>query len=798
MIRDKEIRGLYKMETDEHFQRMDEALLCLETNPGDKGPLDELMRQAHSLKGASRMAGTEKVEKVAHALEDIFRAVLEDKFVLTSEIVDRLLRGLDGLRSFVEEAVTGKASAFNADDAERELEQLLQSGLSDTAAVKQKDSMEKPGEKRKRTAKKRRTPAATRTRASAAMEAGAKGRADSPRGEANVEGEDTREDSAEAGVAPGSGESGAYHIDMVRVETRKLDALMTQAGELTVAKGRVGRVLLLVDELLSLLDEWNRGVTKLQRRPTGVGARAGILSMDESREEALIREKGRLDELVGKVSALRNVAYGGYAQLETVAGEVIRSANDLRLLPLSILFRLFPRMVRDLAQMQSKEVDLIVEGGDTRADKRILEEMKDPIMHLLRNAIDHGIEDPQVRERLGKPRRGHIYLRAHQGPTSIEIEVMDDGRGLDIGEINKAAQKRGVSGSGEDGVLTPDEARSVVFSPGFSTSSFITEVSGRGVGLDVVRAIAESLKGEVKVTSEENAGCTVRIKLPISLAARRVLIAHVAGNAYALPVESIEKSLFVSDEDIFLMEGRDTIILDDQPVSVARLRELLGVGGGTSPTGPAGKGSQVPCLIISDGHDRCGLVVDELLNEQEVVLKPRSSLLKRVRNVLGVSILDTGRICVILNPQDLMKSLLRPTAPIGLGEESEADEVADTPRLVLLAEDSITTRTQEKRILEGAGYEVVTAVDGLDAWNALAAHSFDAVVSDILMPNMSGLELTEKIRKEERYHEMPIILVTSLATAEDRKRGLEAGANAYISKGTFDQTVLLETLKRLA
>ena len=277
-----------------------------------------------------------------------------------------------------------------------------------------------------------------------------------------------------------------------------------------------------------------------------------------------------------------------------------------------------------------------------------------------------------------------------------------------------------------------------------------------------------------------------------------MLIAQVAGNAYAVPVESVDMSLFVGDGDIFPMEGRDTIMLDGRPVSVAPLRRLLDIDDGTVITGAAAKGSQVPCVIISDGEDRCGLLVDELSSEREIVLKSERSLLKRVRNVLGATILDTGRICIILDPQDLMKSLLRPTVSARPEEEADPGEASATKRTVLLVEDSITTRAQEKRILENAGYEVMTAVDGLDAWNALAERPFDAVVSDILMPNMSGLELTEKIRKEERFRELPIILVTSLASAEDKRRGLDAGANAYITKTAFDQTVLLEALKRLA
>ena len=420
--------------------------------------------------------------------------------------------------------------------------------------------------------------------------------------------------------------------------------------------------------------------------------------------------------------------------------------------------------------------------------------MKDPLMHMLRNAIGHGIESPEQRAQAGKPRTGTIRIKASQTPASIIIEVSDDGRGLDLDEIKRIALKHGMYREDELASMSAAQVQALILVSGFSTSSFVTDVSGRGVGLDVVRNNVERLKGALQIESIPGKGLTLRAQLPVSLATVRVLIIAANGRHYALPVEHVQFSRKVQLRALYTMEGRDTVSLDGQAVSVAWLFELLGIA--TSASKPPSRASQSAsiCVVLTVGEERFGLMVDELLDELEVVLKPQSKLLKRVRNVSGATILETGEVCMVLNPHDLLKTLRKESvtaAPLAAGETEPAKKV------LLLAEDSITTRTQEKRILEGAGYEVVTAVDGADAYNKLGTRSFDAVVTDILMPNMNGLVLTEKIRADRKYAELPIILVTSLASEEDQRRGLEAGANAYIAKPSFDQQVLLDCLARL-
>jgi len=416
---------------------------------------------------------------------------------------------------------------------------------------------------------------------------------------------------------------------------------------------------------------------------------------------------------------------------------------------------------------------------------------------MIRNAIDHGLEPPAERQRCGKPRLGTIRLQARITSSNLVIEVADDGRGLDLERIKETALKRRLRREEELAAMTPAQTQALIFAPGFSTSPIVTDMSGRGVGLDVVGANVEQLKGSIQVESSLGHGCRFCICLPRALATTRALIVMVDRRAYALPIEYVYTTRLVSPQEIFPIEGMDTLVVDGKPVSLAHLSTLLNI----PPHSLALKESQVvnadkprSCIILTVGDDLIGLLVDMLLDEQEVVVKSHSAILKRVRNVSGATILGTGDVCLVLNPLDLVRSVCQ--RPARLLQEASSPRPQQKP-VILLVEDSITTRTQEKRILEGAGYEVVVAVNGVDALQKLSSRVFDAVVSDIEMPHMDGLTLTEKIRGEPKYNELPIILVTSLASEEDKRRGVEVGANAYIGKPTFDQGILLDTLRRL-
>jgi two-component system chemotaxis sensor kinase CheA len=585
-----------------------------------------------------------------------------------------------------------------------------------------------------------------------------------------------------------------YKIETIRVPTTSLDSLMTQSGELTVTKIRVAHRLAEIDAITNLWEEWSRDL--FMNRFLFHEAQQGK-QVWRQLESFHSRTEQHLDVLGRLVGQLSSALYEDTTRLEMITDGLEEGIRTLRLLPLSTIFNLFPRLVRDLARQEGKLVELVIEGGETRADKRILEEMKDPLLHMIRNAIDHGIESPAERKRKGKPETATIILRGYQTPTSIILEICDDGRGLDVEGIKQTAVRRGLYRPEELEMLTPGQIQALILSPGFSTRTMVTEISGRGVGLDVLRTNVERLKGNVEVHSPPGQGCTIRIQLGTTLATAHVLLVTAQGHTYALPVEFVQTACLVKASDIFTLEGHSTIVYDNQPVSVAWLADLLNLPGNGRVKSPD---QRLSCIILQTGHDKLGIFVDALVDEQDVVLKPQSQLLKRVRHISGATILGTGEVCMVLNPPDLITAVRHRITQATLGNSGGSIEMGLTeqrPRCILLVEDSIATRTQEKRILESAGYEVVTAVDGVDGFNKLQSRAFDAVISDIQMPNLDGLQLTERIRQHREYNELPVVLVTTLASDADRQRGAEAGANAYITKGSFNQEVLLETLERL-
>jgi two-component system chemotaxis sensor kinase CheA len=479
------------------------------------------------------------------------------------------------------------------------------------------------------------------------------------------------------------------------------------------------------------------------------------------------------------------------ARLHTIADELDSGIRRIRLLPLSNVFRLFPRLVHDLGQEQGKAVELVIEGEETNADKRILEEIKDPLMHMLRNAVDHGIEPAAERVRAGKPETGSVKIRASQSADSIVIEVSDDGRGLDQEAIKHAALERGLTSQDALDAMSPEQIHALIFAADMSTASRVTEVSGRGVGMSVVRTNVQRLKGTVALASTPGQGTRFTITLPQTISTLRVLLVGVNGHAYGLPLQCVQSLRTLTAQDVFTLEGHSAILHQAQPILAAGLADLLELPGAKSAAPSTG-------VVFSVGSDSFGVFVDALLGEQEVMLKPQSALLERVRNVAGATILGNGEICMVLNEQDLAASIRQGAAAAALAAPAAAATPAPKKaRSILLAEDSPTMLAQELRILEGAGYEVVSAVDGLQAWTKLSTRTFDAIVTDVLMPNLDGLGLAARIRSDAKYAALPIILLTSLSSDEDKRRGLNAGADAYLTKSAFDQQVLLDCLSRL-
>jgi two-component system chemotaxis sensor kinase CheA len=424
---------------------------------------------------------------------------------------------------------------------------------------------------------------------------------------------------------------------------------------------------------------------------------------------------------------------------------------------------------------------------------KIIEELKDPLTHLLRNAVDHGIEVPEERRRAGKRPAGRLRLAATQKASSVVIEIEDDGAGIDLGRVRALALRRGFATEPELREMTDQQVLGLVFRPGFSTKGMITDLSGRGVGLDVVLTNIERMKGTITVSSERGRGSTFSIRLPITLATAQALLVRVSGQTFALPLAAVEVIGEVGLEQVTSVESREAILVEGVPTALVRLNEILRL---PEPGVQLQGGEKAPVVVLGSTDECVAFLVDELLGEHEVVVKGLAPPLRRVRNVSGATILGDGAVVLILNIFDLIKASQK-VRGLWLSDKRRAEAGRRGPSRVLVVDDSVTTRLLEKGILESNGFEVTLAVDGVDALEKLATGSFDLVVSDVEMPRMNGFELTRQLRREEAHRELPVILVTSLSKDEDKQAGAEAGADAYIVKGAFDQGNLVATIRQL-
>ncbi|WP_017293120.1 hybrid sensor histidine kinase/response regulator [Geminocystis herdmanii] len=787
-IEDEELRDIYLVTGIEHVENIQSALEDLKNHWDNYDRFDYLLRELHSLKGDSRIMGIESIAVISSGLEEIMRMAQKGELNIDSYqnvMYPRLKDTLHGIKEIIFESTTGKPSGINPN----QLLQILTFKNHDSivkrrSAIEESfpesndflefdtmdllDSEESPEITIDIVPE---TPLIEETPPTAETQIVQQ----SP---PEIKPQSSQKQQKKSANNHNNNKEEPYKIDTIRVQTRHLDALMTQTGELTVTKIRIAHFASQMEQMVNLWEDWKMG--KMQNRYRKGNIYTGENDTFENRIETLIQD-------------LKNSANDNSTRLELIADQLESKIKTLRLLPLSNVFSFFPRLVRDLSKQENKEVELVIQGEDTVADKYILELIKDPLLHLIRNSIDHGLETPEERINAGKSPQGTIVLKGYQTSSNIFIEVQDDGRGLDIEKIKETALRRGLYRPDELSAMTRSQIQALIFEPGFSTRTFITEVSGRGVGLDVVKTNVERLKGSIEIISETGKGTTFRLQLGTTLATANVLLVKIFGITHAIPIEFVQTSLLVSPDEIFAIEGKQTINFDNSAVSVAFLSELLELGVSQDNTTVQ---RSIPCVVIHIGKEQFGLLVDEVTDTQDVVIKPQSKLLKRIRNVSGSTILGTGEVCTILNPQDLLASIQKRNLTGKVARNVDAEKARDRAT-ILLAEDSIATRTQEKRILEGAGFEVVTAVDGLDAWHKIKTRKFDAVVSDIQMPNLNGLEFTTKIRQDHQFSELPVILVSSLASDDDRKRGAEAGANAYIIKGKFNQDILIETIQRL-
>ncbi|MDA8325398.1 MAG: response regulator [Nitrospiraceae bacterium] len=561
---------------------------------------------------------------------------------------------------------------------------------------------------------------------------------------------------------------------------------LTPAGTVRVSKRRLDSVLLQTEGLLSAKQSVSQRAAELRE----------IMAMTGSFKKDLAKIlPGIPDEFSRLHDSLLNFEKALEADRRSLAGMVDGLMDDVKtisMLPFSSILDLMPKVVRDLAHDQGKEAAFSVSGAEIEIDRRILDEIREPLIHLLRNSIDHGIE--KRRERLAgkKDPVGSVRIDiAQKEGKTVEVAVSDDGAGIDLGKVRDSALRLGVLSREEAGKANEQKLLSLMFRSGVTTSPIITDISGRGLGLAIVQEKVEKLGGAVFCEPAGAAGAAFRILLPLTLATFRGVLVRAAGQLFIVPLMGLDRTVRVKRDDIRTVENRETVIIDGQTVPLLPLRQVLEIPVAEKATGA----KFLQAAVLGAAGRRIAFGVDEVLHEQEVLVKNMGEQLVRVRNVLGAAVLGSGRVVTILNVADLLKSALKIAPATPAPAETEGAPAAR--KSILVVEDSITARALLKNILEAAGYDVKTAVDGIDALTMLKTEQFDLAVSDVDMPRMNGLDLTAKVRADQRLSGLPVVLVTALESREDRERGIDVGANAYIVKSSFDQSNLLEVIRRL-
>jgi two-component system chemotaxis sensor kinase CheA len=589
--------------------------------------------------------------------------------------------------------------------------------------------------------------------------------------------------------------------DTVRVPVDLLDRLLLQVEELVpLSMGAAHRTAEL-RELDGEVSQWKREWAKVQVAARflrqSIDRDAGALDQRVVETRRLLDFLDRDEEFVRSfgtsLSVLSQFAERHQRSLGAMVDSLLRDTKQLLLRPFSSLTEAFPKLVRDLCRQQGKEATLSVRGADIEIDRRILQELKDPLIHLVRNCIDHGIEGPEERTRANKPPRGAVTIAIEQkSATRVEIAISDDGAGIDPQRVKEAVVKSGLL-SAESAVETRDaEILAFIFQSGVTTSPIVTDISGRGLGMAIVREKVERLAGEVTLETHPGVGTTFRLLLPMTVSTIQGLLIRLGEQSFVIPVTFVEKVVRAKRESIQTVENRATVLLGGQAVSLVRLHDVLGLPAGGSGDGDSASLSMV---VLAASERRIAFQVDEVVGEQEVLVKSLGPQLVRVRNVGGAALLGTGKVVPILNVADLMKSAVKGASQRAPAQEVEKPTGAER-RSILVVDDSITARTLLKNILEAAGYLVRTAVDGAEAFATLRETEFDVVVSDVDMPRLNGFDLTARIRADRKMADLPVILVTALESREDRERGIDVGANAYVVKSSFAQGNLLDIVRR--
>jgi len=728
------VLAAFQSEQQEHLAAIRRILAKTDDGVPSEVDLNEILRLAHTLKGGARISGLPSIETLSHQLESVFARIKGGTVQLDPAVMGVVNLALNAIEDWMASLAANEAPA----EPKRALEALERLLAADGGAV--------PAPVQQTEA----APEATTSHAPAAQ------------------------------------------FDTVRLSAGHLDGLLRSSGQLVTESLRQDQVSRALASLSSEIDEIDREWESVRE----VSA-AHLHRLSATPEftrvlhylEFVERQARLLSRQARQVRALQQRSSRAVRVLGEELQENVRKA---RMMPAESVFGVFRKMVRDVARDENKKIDFRVTGLEVQADRMVLQALKDPVMHMLRNAISHGIEAAGERQRSGKSEISCVRMQIVAVGNRLTILVDDDGRGLDLSRVAEVAVRKGLLTHADASTRSSEELTALIFQPGFSTAKAITDLSGRGMGLSVVYEAVSRLQGDVRVAQKTEPGTCVIVSVPLSISTHRLLMVLSQSQTFAVPSSGIQRLIQIRLSDVETVEGKPLIVWEKQSIPLVSLAQLLGIGGGSDF---AVEGNLLSLMILKSGTRRLAVAVDAFVAEREAIIKNLDNALSGISIFGGGIVLEDGSAALVLNTGELIESFkpvyAPPTAKAG---ETKLESKAST---VLVVDDSFTARTLEKSILEVHGYNVVVAIDGAEALSKLRSEEVDLVISDVQMPRMDGLALLQEMKKDERFARLPVILVTSMNSAEDQERGLSLGADAYLVKQRFDHQTLLETIRQL-
>ena len=738
---------LFKIELENQSGILNKGLLSLENDPGSMEVVEQLMRASHSIKGAARILGFNSIVNLSHLMEDYFVGLQEEKVKLHAPHIDTILKAVDILTTL-------------SDKSEKEFNKWLLDNNDEIAmmTISLSDLFQE-------------IPVAEITKV-----------------DKQTISKESLQKTKET-VIPGKLKKGEEEFEserVLRVSSESLNKLVGLAGE-TLVESRT------LQNYVGELSKIKNSQSELSKLIEKIYDVVSTAKSGDRIEELLLHAQNKILELKNINSAFITDFEIFTSKSSNLSNRLYREVLLSRMRPFEEGVNDFPRMVRDLGRQLNKKVQLIIEGADTKVDRDILERLKAPLTHLIRNAVDHGIETAEERIAAGKPDEGILILSATHRSGMLYITLNDNGAGIDVQKIKKKIIEKNYVTEDMASELSDSEITDFLFLPGFSTSQKVTEISGRGVGLDVVQNMIQEVGGIVRVESKLKEGTTFTLQLPITLSVIRTLIMEVSGEPYAIPLTRIEYAIKIRMDKINSVEGKQYFEYNKEKIGIIKASQILGK--------PEEKNEHkyFNAVVISDRLNKYGLIVDRFLGEKDLVVHRLSSRLGKIRDISAASILENGEPVLIFDIEDLVKSIEDILAGKGLYKVRGISKLKErsSKKRILVVDDSITVREVEKKILESYGYEVQVAVNGMDGWNSVRGAHFDLIISDIDMPRMNGFEFVTLVRKNEKTHDIPVIIVSYKDREEDKLKGMEAGANYYLTKSSFHDDTFIDAVKDL-